>query len=115
MKKNKILILLALLCIIPMQSFAQDVPAMLVAYKDVVTGIISQVIVGFVIIIMLVLAAYEMKVNGNASPLKWAIFASIIMGSAVYFGPSLVDFAASALNGYNGASATATVADINAS
>jgi len=107
-ERNKILLIIMAL-ILPSLLFGDpattttttpevDLPSIVVNYGNVVKGIISQVIVGLVIVIMLVFSAWEMKVNGNASPLKWALFASIIMASAVYFAPNLISFAGSSLN-----------------
>jgi hypothetical protein len=73
---------------------AADLPAIVVVYSDIVSSIITKVVVGLVVLIMLVVAAWEMKENGNARPLKWAIFASVVMGGAVFFGPSMIDYMA---------------------
>ncbi|WP_294961564.1 hypothetical protein [Sulfurimonas sp.] len=91
MKKNLLIALIAAI-VLPSEIFAADLPAILVVYSDIVSSIITKVIVGLVILIMLIIAAWEMKENGNARPLKWATFASIVMGGAVYFGPSMIDF-----------------------
>jgi heme/copper-type cytochrome/quinol oxidase subunit 2 len=105
--KNKKMLLLALLAlfIIPSEMFAADLPAVVVVYSNIVSSIITKVIVGLVVLIMLVIAAWEMKENGNARPLKWAIFASIVMGGAVFFGPSILDYMTSQVGSLTGANA----------
>lgn len=103
-KQYMVLALLAMM-IAPTQIFAADLPAILVVYKDIISNIVAKVIVGVVILIMLVYSGYEAKENGNARPFKWALFGSTIMGGAVYFGNSIIDFMASQLSGLTGTGA----------
>lgn len=89
--------------LLPTEIFAATgLPAIVAAYSEIVTNIITKVIVGLVVLVMMVIAAWEMKENGNARPLKWAIFASIIMGGAVFFGPSILDYMNETVSGYTG-------------
>jgi len=109
MKKRKILLFLLLAAIIPADTFAAtDLPAVVVVYSHIVSNIITKVIVGLVVLIMLVIAAWEMKENGNARPLKWAIFASIVMGGAVFFGPSILDYMTNEVGNLTGSAAVTT-------
>jgi len=95
----------AIAMIAPTQALAVDLPSVVVVYSDIVTNIITKVIVGLVVLIMLVISAWEMKENGNARPLKWAIFASLIMGGAVFFGPSILSYMLSMSSQFTGANA----------
>ena len=108
--KNKKILLLALfaLFMIPSETFAADLPAVVVVYSNIVTNIVTKVVVGLVVLVMLVIAAWEMKENGNARPLKWAIFASIVMGGAVFFGPSMLDYMTSQVGSLTGSDAVVT-------
>ncbi len=99
---------LLLSMVLPSQIFAAELPAVVVIFASIVTSIVTQVIVGLVVLIMLVIAAWEMKENGNARPLKWAIFASIVMGGAVFFGPSMIDFMALQLANVSGSGSSIT-------
>jgi len=109
MKKMKKMNLLGLALlaslVLPSEIFAADLPAVVVIFATVVSSIITKVVVGLVVLIMLMVAAWEMKENGNARPLKWAIFASIVMGGAVFFGPSMIDFMTNQLSTVTGAGA----------
>ena len=104
MKISKLLAMMLLaLFVIPSEIFAAELPAVVVIFADVVSGIIVEVVVGLVVLIMLIVAAWSMYENGNARPLKWAIFASIVMGGAVFFGPSMIDFMADQAGALSGA------------
>lgn len=84
---------------LPTSSFAADLPAILVLYKNVVQGIITKVLVGIVIIVMMGYAAWESRTGQQGlQPLKWASLASIVLASAVYFGPSMINYANSAFS-----------------
>jgi chromate transport protein ChrA len=111
MKVNKIqkVILLGLLLIIPTSVFAIDLPAIANAYGEIVEGLLVKVVVGLVVLVMLMSAAYQMYENGNARPLKWAIAASIVMGGAVFFGESMIAYAGEVLNGFTGTNAAVTL------
>lgn len=101
MKNKQLFVFFALLALIlPTSSFAQtSLPTILVAYKDVVSAIITKVLVGIVIVVMMGYAAWESRTGQQGlQPLKWASFASIILASAVYFGPSLITYAKTAFS-----------------
>ena len=93
----------------PIGLFAIDLPAIAVAYGEIVEGLIVKVLVGIVVLVMLISSGWQMYENGNARPFKWAIGGSLVMGGAVFFGESMIDYAANALNGFTGASAKTTV------
>lgn len=101
--KKFLLLALFSLFVIPSEMLAADLPAVVVVYSNIVSNIITKVVVGLVVLIMLVVAAWEMKENGNPRPLKWAIFASIVMGGAVFFGPSMLDYMTSQAGNLTGA------------
>ena len=92
-------LLLALVVPSKMLAATGDVPAVVGVFADVVSNIITKVVVGLVVLIMLMVAAWEMKENGNARPLKWAIFASVVMAGAVFFGPQMVNFMTTQMTG----------------
>jgi chromate transport protein ChrA len=103
MTKRGFLKLLALIALVslPSSAFAAvDLPAIANAYGKIVEGLLTQVVVGLVILVMLISAGWQMYENGNARPLKWAIGASIVMAGAVYFGESIIDYAAQTLNSF---------------
>lgn len=108
-KNRKILLpLLLAFLLLPSEMFAADLPAIVVVYSNIVSSIITKVIVGLVVLIMLIIASWEMKENGNARPLKWAIFASVMMGGAVFFGPSILDYMATQVGSLTGANSVIT-------
>jgi len=111
MRENRIkkIILLAMLLIIPTSVFAIDLPAIASAYGDIVEGLLVKVVVGLVVLVMLMSAAWQMYENGNARPLKWAIAASIVMGGAVFFGESMIAYAGQVLSNFTGTNAAVTL------
>jgi hypothetical protein len=108
--ENRKLLLFAFigLFLIPSQMFAADLPAIVVVYSDIVTNIVTKVVVGIVVLIMLVISAWEMKENGNLRPFKWAVFASVVMGGAVFFGPSIIDYMSTQVGALTGDAAVVT-------
>lgn len=111
MKNERILKLFALLAllILPSSVFAIDLPAIANAYGQIVEGLIVKVVVGLVILVMLITSGYQMYENGNARPFKWAIAASIVMGGAVFFGESMISYAAQVLANFTGTNAAITI------
>ena len=107
-KGNMVAVALLLSMVLPSGLFADELPAVVVVFATVVSSIITKVVVGLVVLIMLMVAAWEMKENGNARPLKWAIFASVVMGGAVFFGPSMIDFMATQMGALTGDAAVIT-------
>jgi len=91
-----------------MLASTNTLPAVVQVYSDIVTNIITKVVVGLVVLIMMVVSAWEMKENGNARPFKWAVFASIVMGGAVFFGPSILSYMSQTANTLTGAAAVIT-------
>lgn len=105
-EKNKsLLLLLMALFLMPQSVFAVDLPAIAEAYANIIEGMVVQIIVGLVILVMLIMAGWQMYENGNARPIKWAIAASIVMGGAVFFGDSIISYAQTALGTFTGANA----------
>lgn len=105
-KRSKSLLLIALtLFLIPQSVFAVNLPAIAEAYANIIEGMVVQIIVGLVILIMLIMAGWQMYENGNARPIKWAIAASIVMGGAVFFGDSMIAYAEKALGTFTGSGA----------
>lgn len=103
-KQYLVLAVLAMM-IAPTEIFAADMPAIIVVFKDILSNIVVKVIVGFLVLAMLVYSGYQVYENGNARPFKWAIFGSFVMGGAVFFGQSILDFMSAALAGLTGAGA----------
>jgi len=91
-KKFTLALLAFILPTLAMASTSSTVPTIVADYGNIITHIITGVVVSLVIIIMIVFAGWEMYKNGNATPLKWAIFASIVIGGAVYFGPQIISY-----------------------
>lgn len=110
-KKKSVLkafLLLAVL-VLPQAVFAIDVPAIAQAYANVVESIVTKIILVVVILIMFVLAGWQMYENGNARPLKWATAASVVMAGAVFFGASMIDYAGQVFNSYTGANSAVSL------
>lgn len=103
------ILFLGLLLIAPSSVFAIDLPAIANAYGEIVEGLLVKVVVGLVILVMLISAGYQIYENGNPRPLKWAIAGSIVMGGAVFFGDSMINYAAQVLNGFTGSNAVVTL------
>lgn len=92
-KKLMVMVLMALLLpTLASAASTSTVPTIVADYGNIVTHIVTGVVVSLVILIMLVFAGWEMYKNGNATPLKWAIFASIVIGGAIYFGPQIISY-----------------------
>lgn len=111
MSKKTLLFIVAALLLPTLASAAvgSTVPTVVADYGNIVTNIVKGVVVALVILIMLVFAGWEMYKNGNATPLKWAIFASIVIGGAIYFGPQIIAYMQTAIGSTSSSGASTTI------
>jgi len=91
---------LLLLLVLPSLTFASDtaVPEVVSNFGEVIKNMLTSVFGLIAIVVVFILAGIEVYRNGTATPAKWALFGSMLIGGAILLGPKLMEAMQTALS-----------------
>lgn len=98
MKNEKNLVWIVLLLLLPSAVFAVDLPAVVTTYVDIIMKLLVDYLAVILILVVLMVGAYQSSEVGNAKPFKWGVFAALGIGSAAFFGESIISYASQVFN-----------------